>query len=120
MQGDATYKAPEAPNGWAIVSRDQDGNGYRRILAPNQTVIISRNRERDGKLWVHLSMKVGHRLPTWSEMVDIKEAFLGPESMVIQCLPPRSQWVNHDEFVMHLWMCEDPIIPDFRGENGLI
>lgn len=84
-------------------------------------VILSAAVEDDGKRWLHLSMSLATRLPTWSELVQAKEAFMGKESRAVQVLPPRSEWVNIHEYTLHLFVCLDgDPLPDFtRGSGGL-
>lgn len=104
------------PVGWECMNRSADGAQYRRILT-DQTVIISESVELDGRRWLHFSTAFPNRLPTWDEFVATKETFLGAESKAIQVLAPRSQWVNINPHVLHLFECldADPL-PDFtRG-----
>lgn len=76
----------------------------------------------DGKRWLHFSMSGEDRLPTWDELVETKEAFLGTEVKAIQVIPPRSQYVNLNPYVLHLWVAVngDDGLPDFtRGGDSL-
>lgn len=106
--------------------RAPDGARYYRILS-RQTVIISRAREGDGRIWTHLSTALPKRLPHWDELVTAKELFMGAETKAIQVLAPRSEWPESagvgkpGEFVLHLFACEeaDPL-PDFRGIDGTL
>jgi hypothetical protein len=71
----------------------------------------------DGELWAHLSATnaVQQRLPTWRELKWCKEYFLG-DRRAIQVLPPRAEYVNINQHVLHLYapLERDPL-PDFRG-----
>lgn len=91
-------------------------------------VVLSQSRHRDGRRWAHLSMSLRHRMPTWPELVEAKERFLGREIRAIQIAPPRSEYYNFtpDSKVLHLYACldDDGLPPDFRevdehGEAGL-
>ena len=103
----------QLPINWSIKKLGSDGGFYksRNGLA----VIISCCVESDGKNWVHLSVSRKNSIPTWGELVDVKEIFLGKNAVAIQVLPPRSEWVNVHPFCLHLYQClDDRPVPDFR------
>lgn len=73
-----------------------------------------------GKRWRHLSVAGTKRIPTYEELTRIKHWILGPEAKAIQVFAPRSEHVNVNPFVLHLWECLDgEWLPDFRREGGL-
>lgn len=43
------------------------------------------------------------RIPTWEEMAWVKDRFWDEEETVIQIHPPKSQYVNYNPSVLHLW-----------------
>lgn len=53
--------------------------------------------------WEHVSVSVVDRCPTWLEMKLVKEIFWDPGELVIQFHPPQKQYINNNEFVLHLW-----------------
>lgn len=68
----------------------------------------------DGRLtgWEHVSLSVAYknrkkklvpRLPTWTEMCQIKNMFWDKEEVVIQFHPAESEYVNTHNYVLHLW-----------------
>lgn len=59
----------------------------------------------DGEGWEHVSVKrtKNDRTPSWEEMCFVKELFWEGEEAVIQIHPPRSQYVNNNVNVLHLW-----------------
>lgn len=64
-------------------------------------------------VWMHTSVSAekGRRLPTWAEMVSVKEA-VHEDRPVVQVFPPRSEWVSIAE-VLHLWERVDaPTLPE--------
>ena len=78
-------------------------------------VIVSCSVEEDGKPWVHLSVSRKKSIPTWVDLVNVKEVFLGKDTLAIQILPARSEYINVHEFCLYLYQClEDRPIPDFR------
>lgn len=102
------------PAGWRVLERRLDGakyhHGLRRLL-----VILSAAIEQDGRRWLHLSCSHADRIPKWSELVDVKETFLGLERYAYKVVPPRSRYVNINPRVLHLFACLDgePPLPDF-------
>lgn len=53
--------------------------------------------------WEHVSVSTTVRCPTWEEMVWIKGLFFDDEETVVQYHPPKSQYVNHHPYCLHLW-----------------
>ena len=85
-------------------------------------VILNVMRYSDGRAWAHMSVsRRDQRLPTWDQLRELKELFLGKQRKAIQVLPPADQYVNVNPGVLHLFCCladEDPI-PDFRVNGQL-
>ncbi len=73
-----------------------------------------------GGLWMHTSVSVvsgGGLLPTWREMVAVKEV-VHEDRPVVQILPPRSQYISIAE-VLHLWERIDaPTLPEAVYRRG--
>lgn len=59
----------------------------------------------DGMGWRHLSITNAQKsmLPSWNVMCRIKEYFFGDEDWAVQFHPPKGDYVNVHEFVLHLW-----------------
>ena len=83
-------------------------------------VICSISREKDGRDWLHVSASRDNGLPSWDDMKAVKSIFCGHESKAIIVFPPRSEYVNINPDVLHLWSClgGDPL-PDFR-KSGVV
>lgn len=96
-------------------STDADGmNGAFQIPIAHNTVancIVSDGKDVDGTtmvFWEHVSVHVAdragkQRTPSWEHMAKIKDIFWEPEEMVVQIHPPKSEYVNNHEHVLHLW-----------------
>lgn len=103
------------PNGWRVISRAADGVAWR---VPGGLRVIASRERHDDKVWVHLSMSHKSRMPTWPELVMMRDAVLGPDVEAYQICPPRSNYVNLHKDVLHLWACEDQpngVLPRFDG-----
>lgn len=101
----------------------EDGYAWvGRIGAARLKVIVSANRETDGKRWLHVSVSSGARgqRVDWYDLVRVKNLFIGRDKYAIQVFPPESQYVNiHD--VWHLWSCLDGHpLPEFSRGLGTI
>ena len=68
-----------------------------------------------GPRWEHVSVHAydGNRTltPRWDEMCYVKNIFWDEEDTVIQFHPPKSEYVNNHNNVLHLWRCIDIVIP---------
>lgn len=53
--------------------------------------------------WEHVSVSLPKRCPNWPEMCAIKNLFWSEEECVIQYHPPRSLYVSHHPYCLHLW-----------------
>jgi len=109
------WKPPtNLPRNWSVDYCGFDAARYRS--RSGLVCILSCSIERDQKAWVHLSVSRKNFLPSWEDLVLVKEIFLGQDSAAIQVLPPKKEWVNIHPFCLHLYQCledENPI-PDFR------
>ena len=111
---------PINPKGWKRVREDSHGAAYRSTRNEG-TAICSMDVESDGKRWVHLSLAHPNRLPTYQELCDARDAFLGNEARCIQVFAPKSEHVNIHKYCLHLWHClDDDGLPDFRRFGALI
>ena len=49
------------------------------------------------------SQPAQRKIPSWDDMCFIKDMFWDDEDCVIQYHPPKSEYVNNNPFVLHLW-----------------
>lgn len=68
-------------------------------------VLCQVENHHDGK-WKHVSISHRDRLPTWDELLMVKDAFFG-DTFVIQILPPKKNYVNVHPNCLHLWQYQD-------------
>ena len=91
-------------------------------------VILSAAREEDGKRWLHLSVsRRDGRIPTWDEIVKVKDIFAGAEALAVHVVPRRSEHYDAVKAghvpgpleVLHLWVCLDgDPVPNFLRARG--
>lgn len=51
----------------------------------------------------HVMLNPKHRLPTYEEMVSLKDIFWEQEEVAMQVHPAKSQYVNIEKYTLHLW-----------------
>jgi hypothetical protein len=105
---------PVLPANWRMMP-SADGAKY---VAPDRlSVIVSGSFELDGKRWLHVSCARPDRLPSWEDLREVKNRFIGADKLAVQVLPPESRYISIHPYCLHLWHCidADPV-PDFaRG-----
>lgn len=87
-----------------------NGNGCFKVYVNGRSFYVIAS---NGGGWDHLSIhpKNQKRCPTWEEMCAIKDMFFDPEECVVQYHPPKSDYVNISQFVLHLWKPTDQEMP---------
>lgn len=82
-------------------------------------------RSRDSNMlvtWHHVSLSVrSRRLPTWDELAEIKDLFVGNNAEAYVVLPPTEVYIN-DAPVLHVWCCTSMlkgVLPDFRLKDPI-
>lgn len=106
------------PAGWRILDVGVDGAAYR---LPGGMVAIYSVSRHEGRIWAHLSLSHKSRMPSWPELVSVRDALLGPDTEAYQVAPPRSRYVNLHPRVLHLFACLDArsgVLPPFEGTLG--
>lgn len=65
--------------------------------------------------WMHASIAHSSRLPTWSEVRELKDRFIGADKKAVMVLPAESDYVNIHPYCLHLWHCPSGDgLPDFH------
>lgn len=85
------------------------------------TINRSISREKDGKLWIHVSFSRRSRIPDYDDITRVKRDFIGDDKKAVMVFPALSEHVNIHPYCLHLWNCvdEDPL-PDFTQGTGSI
>jgi hypothetical protein len=65
--------------------------------------------EADG--WEHVSVSTIRRPPNWQEMNWVKDIFWDEEEITMQLHPPKSAYVNHHPYCLHIWRPLNEAIP---------
>lgn len=89
-------------------------------IGDDVAVLVSESVEADDRIWLHVSVSRPTRLPSWSDLRRVKDAFIGKDRKAIQVLPAQSEYVNIHPHVLHLFAClEGDPLPDFRRGAGI-
>ena len=100
-----SFKPDPLPRSWRILQDGLDGCAYGH--ANGLMVILSGNRESDGRRWLHVSCSHRRHLPSWEEMRMAKDLFIGPDRYAAQIFPPSARHVNLHPYCLHLFACVD-------------
>lgn len=116
------YEATTPPivSGWRLDAKGRfesvwthDGLGI--------SVIRSVSREEDGRHWLHVSCAAADRIPSYPELLFVKECFVGTSRTAVQVFPPRAQYINVHPYALHLrCLLEGDLLPDFSHGTGSI
>lgn len=109
--------APEVlPFGWRY--RRDMVNGACNL--EKKLSVIWTVEEHQGKRWAHVSMAGETNMPTYTDLVWVKNWILGRDAKAIQIFAPASEHVNDHPCCLHLWSClDDDGLPDFRRAGTL-
>jgi hypothetical protein len=70
------------------------------------------DRGRDTGVWLHVSVSRRNKLPSWADLREVKDLFLGPKRCALHLIPPDEHYINVHPFVLHLWSRLDaPTVP---------
>lgn len=110
------------PSTWRTLETGPDG--FAMLVGTGldpMTVIVSGAVERDGRRWIHLSAARPKRLPSWEDLVLVRDVVLGRDAKALHVLAPIKEHVNIHQHCLHLWHCVDGDgLPDFtRGGKTL-
>jgi len=99
--------------------RSRNGMGFQTV--GGLRVLLSVAPEKDGNVWMHASCSREDRLPSWDDIKEMKDLFVGTQRTAIQVLPPEAEYVNQHPNVLHLWSClTADVLPDFTRGAGTI
>lgn len=84
-------------------------------------VLLSVEHKTNEDRWLHVSVSREDRLPSWEDLKEIKDLFIGRDRAAIQILPKSSEYVNCHPYVLHLWsdLDRERFVPDFRRKGNL-
>jgi hypothetical protein len=105
-------------HGWHRLEVRVDGCAYQSNSL-GLRVILSADKELDGKEWIHLSVSRKSRIPSWDDLVFVRDVFIGRNKKCVQIIPDEASYVNDCVYCLHIWHCIDGDgLPDFTKGSG--
>jgi hypothetical protein len=93
------YKEPPAP--WSEFSAELMIGYYHPIM--ELSVLLSVDTLENNERYLHISASFPSHAPTYSDLRDIKNIFIGKEAEAFQVLPKESEYINVHPYCMHIW-----------------
>lgn len=62
--------------------------------------------------WEHVTVAGNHKVPDWELMCKIKDIFWSEEECCIEYHPRKSQYINNNEYCLHIWRPVDEMLPE--------
>lgn len=118
----AIFGMPGDPFGGFQVPSCENGR-MSKAVTRDLVIIASSGDPESGIYWEHVSVRAVQmanlhgrtaavdQTPTWDEMCQVKNLFWGPEDVVMQLHPAKSNYVNKNQHVLHLWRPTREVIP---------
>ena len=75
----------------------------RSPLCVMVTVDLYAPTEPDAGHWLHLSVSRPTRLPTWADLVKVRDELGYADRSFVQLLPPARAWLNVHSYCLHLF-----------------
>src|SRR5258708_31084408 len=93
---------------------------YSSSAVCNGSVIVSQ-AERDGTEWIHASIAREQFMPSYADLVILKQVVFGPDRYAYHVFPPATQHGNIHERALHLWGRADgkPQLPEFACDGTI-
>jgi len=109
--------------GWrTVVPSDNPFADVARMMVKGKTTLVFSAGKHDGKWWLDVSIAHPGKTPSYLELAEVKEAFIGADRQAVLVFAKRTEHVNIHPRALHLWACLEPDgdgLPRF-GESGTI
>lgn len=87
----------------------------------NRVKVLIGPESHNKETWVHVSLSKPNKLPTWAEVREVKNIFIGRKEKAIMILPCDDEYVNIHPYCLHLWCnLNQDVLPDFTRGTGMI
>lgn len=120
---DREWAKVSLPPGWTEfrIPETHPMDGARAAFNGKTSLIFSCGKH-DGSWWLHVSIAHPEKIPSYTELADVKRIFVGKDRQALQIFPAASEHVNIHPRALHLWCCLEPKgdgLPHF-GREGTI
>ena len=113
----ASYIPKILPANWREITIKALGDCQKGFVSVGGLRVICSVEQREGEdKWLHVSVSRADKIPSWEDLGEIKNLFIGEDRAAIQILPKKNEYVNVHPRVLHLWsnLDKDRFVPDFR------
>jgi hypothetical protein len=105
---------PTKVNGWTYAQPFGEGLVYRK---DGLMAIIDCSEKEDGRKWVHVSISRRKQVPSYDDLVDAKESFIGRDRYAYFVFAPSDKHVNIHANCLHIWglvySSDGKVLPEF-------
>jgi hypothetical protein len=109
----------DLPSSWKTMLTSEDGAMFRS--PDGRKVLVSVAMCNDQRRWIHASISHPKRLPTYEDLQELHQRFIGQDRRALQVFAPRKEHINIHKNCLHLWACvEEDGLPDFSEGTGSI
>lgn len=115
---DLTPPFPEFPSSFAQrikAQEDEFNRAWRMKQGAGKGLLVLASVATYGlHAWYHVSFSRRDKVPSYDEILWVREHFFSPDMKAIQVFPKKSNHVNFHPNCLHLWanLCVDPL-PNF-------
>lgn len=90
---------------------------YQHVLG--LTVLATHEDRGSGTgVWLHISLSRPNKLPSWADVREVKDLFIGRDRCAIHMVPPEEFWLNFHPYTLHLFTRLDgPTVPPALYED---
>ena len=103
------------PVGWReLAPLDMQGTACRRFEHTHgvRVLVTREDRGPDCGVWFHVSLSRANKLPSWRDVREVKDLFIGKDRCAIHMLPPEAFYINLHPHTLHLFTRLDgPTVP---------
>ncbi len=114
------YAPKVLPPAWRQVDSPMPGQRLYEKSNGLQVIFTADNLWEDGKTWLHISLARALYMPSYEDMKEVKDIFIGKCREALQVFPRADKHIDIHPFCLHLWCAvEGNGLPDF-GKEGTI
>lgn len=83
-----------------------------------KVLVTAEDRGPETGVWLHVSLSRRNKLPSWSDVREVKDIFIGRERCAMHMIPPEEFYINLHPHTLHLWSRLDaPTVPPLLYED---
>lgn len=113
-RGSTIFREIDTKSSLSKFWRIQGGGQYKGLSVMASVAVYGKSIELQ-KLWYHVSFSRKTSIPSYTDLVWVKETFVGENRWCLQFFPEKEKHINVHNHCLHLWHClEENPIPDLR------